>query len=495
MLIERATQSIPIAILLAVVLDVAAPGGLCFGAPEPTVTAPAAAVRKQSGPDLGVALLRSGADRRPLAAPGQVITLNVGINNLRGGGDAHSSVLTVKLPAGLTLQSASPSPVRTEDGLSLVWNLGTVEAGAFPRLFELNLAVAGSAAPGTQLTVSADVATSDREENLKNNGGSLTIFVQPAAADLNVRSDLDAVPLTIGGPVEFSGEVSNLGTIVASSSALTITLPTGISFKAGDPAPGATSDNTITWQLGDIEPGASRIVIVTIALAANLTPREFEPTPGPASLLHFKFDASTAATEANPADNHLEVTKPVESAGPDLKVWLNVEGADEPGELTVGRDVKYVIGYGNFGNRPASGATLSLSLAEGLSVLGGEPKPAGVEKSDRFGGGVISWNVGDLGVGDSKKVTVRVHVTSVPQHGSLTMATIAAPGTDIDPRNNVANVNLRAPRSASRMESTVGALGGGNVLWYGLLAALAVALISASAWAVWRAKRRDNVSQ
>src|ERR1700688_4048288 len=116
--IERTMQPRLIVILLVVILDLAAPNGLCFGAPQQTVTAPAAAERKRSGPDLGVALLRSGNDPRPLVSPGQVVTRRVGVNNLRGGGDAHSSVLTVKLPVGLALQAASPSPDRTEGGSS-----------------------------------------------------------------------------------------------------------------------------------------------------------------------------------------------------------------------------------------------------------------------------------------------------------------------------------------------------------------------------------------
>jgi hypothetical protein len=41
----------------------------------------------------------------------------------------------------------------------------------------------------------------------------------------------------------------------------------------------------------------------------------------------------------------------------------------------------------------------------------------------------------------------------------------------------------------------VGAAAGRNVLWYGLLAVLAAVLIGAGAWAVWRAKRRNNASQ
>src|SRR5437899_1930968 len=62
------------------------------------------------GPHLGVVLMRSGPNVRPLVSPSQGVTLGVGVSNLRGDEDAHSVVLTVKLPSGLTLQSASPAP-------------------------------------------------------------------------------------------------------------------------------------------------------------------------------------------------------------------------------------------------------------------------------------------------------------------------------------------------------------------------------------------------
>jgi hypothetical protein len=313
--------------------------------------------------------------------------------------------------------------------------------------------------------------------------------------------------------VKFGVSVSNQGNITASATLLSVVLPPKVSFTSGDPGPTATSGATANWQLGDIAPAASSTVTITVTLDPSLAPA-WLAEPDAAGALSFVFDAATTAAQMTPAHNHLEITKRVELAGPDLQVWINVQGADEPGELPVGKDVKYVVGYGNFGNRPATGATVSLSLSEGLTFLGAEPKPAGTEKSDRFGGGVLSWNVGDLGVGDSKTVTASVHVTSVPGDGSLSMATIASPrGMDIDPRNDVAYADLRAQGAASRGAPTKGGSGrepqaqggkagepqtrGGNASGGGRgghavrnfsLAALAIV---AAIWAVRRASRRD----
>jgi uncharacterized repeat protein (TIGR01451 family) len=345
----------------------------------------AAGQARAHGPDLGVTMIRSGDDPRPLIVPGQTVTLSIGVSNLRGDAEAHGSVLTVIIPPGLNLGRAEPPPGTTTTaggGTTLTWNLGTVPAGAFPQVFELDLSAAAELPPRTELKVAANVATSDHDADARNDIDTFTLEVGPAGADLQVGSDLDAVPLIAGPPVKFTAEVGNWGTTVASASALTLSLPAKVSFKSSDPAPTSTSANRVTWQLGDIAPAESRTVAVTIALDMSLG-----ITPG--TMLKFAFDASTG-TDVNPDNNHLEISRHVELAGPDLKVWLNVQGADEPGELTVGKDVTYVILYGNFGNQTASNVTLSLSLAEGLSSLGTEPKPTGTAKSDRFGGGVMS---------------------------------------------------------------------------------------------------------
>ena len=466
-----------------ITFSLAALAGTLVGSSHESVVFATGSTRTH-GPHPNVSMFRSGDDPRPLLAAGQTLTISIGVSNLRGDSDAHSTVLTMALPTGLKLQQARPAPDRTEPangGQSLIWNLGTVKAGAFPRVFELDVTAAANVPAGTELPVSATLATSDADANQENNKAVLSFQVEPPAADLAVQSDLNAVPLTIGRPIRFTAEISNWGNIVASASTLTLVLPAKVTFKSSDPAATEVSGDTARWEIGDILPAATRAVVVTIALDTSLAASASEPTPE--NVLKFKLDASTTTTQANPANNHLEINKHVERAGSDLKAWLSVQGADNPGELPVGKDVTYTITYGNFGNAPTQHASVSLSLSQGLSLLRAAPPPAGTSKNDRFAGGVLSWNVGDLAVGQSNVIKSQVHVSSVPEDGSLVMATISAPGPSANSGENVAYSLRHAPRAAGLHGAVV--LDGHLFRWLLLLVAVIVL------WAILRARRRS----
>lgn len=442
------------------------------------------------GPDLAVIVMRADPDSRPLVAPGQTITVGVAVGNINGDSDAHSVVLTVKLPAGLKLQRSNPAANKV-GAESLVWNLGTIAAHAPPETFELNMAVANNAP--SELTVSANVSSSDRDKYLENNSDSLSIIVRPAASDLIVQSTLDAVALTVGEPTKFDVDIENQGNVAALASELKAVLPQGVSLKSSEPVPSTTGGNTIIWKLGDIEPGATRVVALTVGVDPSLVPSPPGAATDPKDLLTFTFDASTTTTAANPADSRLEIERQVVMAGFDLKTWLGLEGT-EPSRLPVGKDVTYAITYGNFGNVPASKASVSLSLGEGLNFVSAEPAPARTDKSDRFGGGVLTWDAGDLRVGQSGLIKCHVHVTSVPDYGSLVMATVSAPGTDINPANNSAFFYGYPPATAGA--GALGkALGGGqtghaSVLWRLLL----LLALGAGGWFVWRKMRQPAQS-
>jgi uncharacterized repeat protein (TIGR01451 family) len=443
----------------------------------------AAGLKTSSGPDLGVSMIRVDTDDRPMIAAGQTLTLSIGVDNLRGGAAAHASVLKVTLPAGLDLVQATPPASSVNAGKELTWELGTVEAGAFPRIFELTLASAENLSAGAQLTVAATIATSDGGASPKNNSSIYTVLVQPRAAVLAVESNLTSVPVTVDSPVKFTAAVDNLGTVAAAASALTLTLPPMVSFKSSDPAPAATTANSITWQLGDIAANDSRTIAIMVALDMRLAAVASEP--GPESPLKFKLDASTSTTDLDPAASHLEIDRRVEMAGPNLKVWLSVQGADTPGELPIGKDVTYTIEYGNFGNAPAQHGSVSLSLWEGLSLLRAEPAPTGTSNSDRFGGGVLSWDVGDLHRGQSGIIKSQVHVASVPEDGSLVVTTISAPGANISSGESTAYSLRHASRAAERET----ARGGHTMLWLFLIAVLAMVL-----WVVVRRARSKPAS-
>jgi len=442
--------------------------------------ASAAGLHRSSGPSPNVAMLREDDDDRPMIAAGQKFTLSIGVDNLRGGAAAQAAVLKVTLPAGLDLVQATPPATPTSAGREITWELGTLKAGAFPRIIEITLASPDTLKAGAELTVNAVVTTGDSGSSPQTSTSAYTIQIQPAAAALSLESDLTSVPVTVDAPVKFTTTVINLGSVAAAATALTLTLPPMVSFKSSDPAPAATATNVITWQLGDIAAGESRAVAITVAL--NISLGAVASEPGPESLLQFKLEASTSTTGLDTGASHLVVNRHVELAGPNLKVWLSVQAADTPGELVAGKDVTYTIEYGNFGNAPAEHASVSMSLWEGLNFLRAKPVPTGTSKSDRFRGGVFSWDVGDLPVGRSSVIKSQVHVDSVPENGSLVMATITAPGADVNSSESTAYSLRHAAAGAGTIAGSKAWHGGHAIRWISVLLVLALVVV----WAVRR---------
>jgi hypothetical protein len=375
-----------------------------------------------AGSGLSVTILRSGNDPRLLAAPGQTVTLSIAVSNLHGQTDIRDTALTVSIPTGLVLKQARPVPNRSA-AQRLVWNLGTVKAGAFAQIFELDLQVAPRLSRGSQLSVLA-AASGDRSWS-GHDAVAATLMVQDPAADLTIESDLNSVPFTAVGPVDFGVKVGNLGTIAASATTLRIKLPAGVSFKSSVPAAAQVGGNVITWQLGDIAPVQSRDVIVKIQPDRQLE-AALSHTANPNNLARFELDAFSPAPSLRPTDSHLEIARRVEPAGANLKVWVNVLGAKIPGALQAGKDVIFEVGYGNFGNQTASKVSVSLGLDRGLAMIDSQPPVARSAASGQFQGGILWWEVGEVGIGETASIRTRVHVDSVAETGTIVRAAIAA---------------------------------------------------------------------
>ena len=437
------------------------------------------------GPNLGVNILRPGSDGRSLIVPGQTITIDVGVSNLRGDAPAHDTALTVRLPSGLSLKESRPAPDETEtakDGVRLTWNLGVMEAGAFPQMFDLDVQAAADLKSGTALAIDASVTTTDKVVDDGNTRGAFVLSVESPAAALIMQSNLDSVPLTVESPVDFTIEVTNLGTVLASACVLKMTVPAKAIFTSSDPSSSATSGNVVTWELGDIAPAQSQSVKVEIALDQILSAAAYGFAPKLSSV-NFKFDATTATAVFNPDDGHLEIARRPEPAGSNVAVALNVPGVEYPGVLPIGRDATFEIVYGNFGHAPASKATIALTLPKGLDLVGATPATAHSNNNDPSGATVSSWDLGDLRVGESGVIRSRVHVTAIGRDGSLVSAAIAAEGKDVPSRQKTAYSLQRAAAQsdvgvAPAWRRSPGTSGGRPARWI-LIATVALVVVAA----------------
>jgi len=403
-----------------------------------------------AGPDLAVFVFSAGTDPRPIVAPGQDVQFSVSVGNINGDGDAHHVRVSALLPKGLKFGSANLTPTRIENGNRLVWEIGDIPAKALPRIFEVTAEAESDLAPGSQLILSAEASSSEANANPADNHFSYTFYVQPAGPDLAiVDSTVDSVPLNPDGPATFEMGVMNAGNLPATDVWLEANLPNEVQFEKGDPPAEPSTSQKLTFKLGDLARGQSRQVAMTIALDPKQVPAVLRSDRG----LTFSFGASRSASGARVTDTQIEIAKRIKYAGQDVAVWLMTEGAKEPGEVSPRDDVRCVTMYANLGNQAAHKVVVALNLSEGVALAHSDPQPSGTGKNDDFPGGVAHWDIGDLGVGISGTIRSVIHVTSMPDDGTLVNATITADGVDIDASNNAASLLWHSPLAPGTLKS------------------------------------------
>jgi uncharacterized repeat protein (TIGR01451 family) len=141
------------------------------------------------------------------------------------------------------------------------------------------------------------------------------------------------------------------------------TLPDGASYVGSEPA--ATQDgNKLTWNLGNINKGETKVVKVTLK-AENVG--ELVNCASVSALLR----ACVTTTVGRP---QLTITK----TGPEMAL--------------VGQDVPYTVVVQNTGNTTAKDVVVTDTVPDGLSSAGGQQ--------------VLTFNVGDLAPGAAKTISV-----------------------------------------------------------------------------------------
>ncbi len=96
----------------------------------------------------------------------------------------------------------------------------------------------------------------------------------------------------IGDTLTYTLRISNGGQLSATTTRVTDTLPTGITFVSGTPAPSQHMEQVLIWDLGDLEPGSSRQITVTGSIT----------TSAPTTLVN-RLNARTPVTEGSLLNN------------------------------------------------------------------------------------------------------------------------------------------------------------------------------------------------
>jgi uncharacterized repeat protein (TIGR01451 family) len=268
------------------------------------------------------------------------------------------------------LSAASPNPVTTDSDGNASFTF-TTTAG---NLAGQSISATATDPEGNTSEFAADVVVS----------GGTTI-----APDLALSGNAPT-SVTLGQNVTDTLKVTNNGTAGATGVTLTDTLPAGVSFISA--TGGVTPVNgVLTFHIGNLAVGASNSVTIV-----------FRPTA--ASQLSDSASVSGNEPDPTPSDNTLTLPTTVSAAtGPDLAL-----SGSAPSAVMLGQTVTESLKVTNNGTAVATGVTLTDTLPRGVTFVSARGGATPVN-------GVLTFHMGNLGVGASSSVTIVFRLTATGQ--------------------------------------------------------------------------------
>jgi uncharacterized repeat protein (TIGR01451 family) len=306
-----------------------------------------------------------------------------------GSTPAKGATLVDTLPAGVTFVSANGGGIYDPGARTVTWLLGDItpeDAGSV----EVMVKVDSPAANGTKLTNT--VVFSDEAGNKASDTWVSTIVSSHSLA-LNKTGAPE--PVKPGDQLTYTLDWSVTGDEVARDAMLVDTLPAGVTFvSASDGGVYDAATRTVTWDLGDLAPGASgsyTIVVTVDGPAANGT--------------QLVNNAELSDADKKVTDSWTSTISSSHSLG------LDKTGSPEP--VSAGAQLTYTLNWSVSGDEPAVGVKLVDTL------------PAGVTFVSASNGGVydaatrtVTWNLGDLAPGANGAYTIVVTVDSPAANGT-----------------------------------------------------------------------------
>lgn len=206
--------------------------------------------------------------------------------------------------------------------------------------------------------------------------------------------------IVVGKPYTYTIKVINASGCGLDDVDITERMPDGYEMSTAVPEPTKVSGRVANWAFGYLAPKETKLITITgIAKAAG---------------------ATTACTKG--AYTPLLCLSP-EAISPSLKLAL--EG---PGQALLCDGISAKVTITNTGSGYASGASISLSLPEGLTTADGKSS--------------VSINVGDLAGGESKNYNLNLKATKA---GSYTLKANAAAGSELSAASNSISISVKQP--------------------------------------------------
>ncbi len=335
------------------------------------------------------------------------ITYSLQYTNI-GSGAALGAQLVDPIAAIATYVSSTGGGVFA--GGNVTWNLGDLAVGATGTVSVVVTAPGFPLTLNNLATLSADNVDLDAQDS-----AAVTVFGEPLFS-LAIADFPDPVP--DGTDLHYTLTLTNTGTIPATGTILTMLIPADTTFVSASGG-GTLAGGVVTWNLGTLAVGQPTSVVLTVNVDA--------PLPD-GTLIH----ASATADAGNLATPVVATAQTTVTSKPDLDVILTAT----PTNVQGGDTITYNLVWSNYGTALAAGTVLTFT-APGSTTITASSGTSTVT------GPVVTWNIGNLLIGQTGSYSVTVRVDSGVPDGlvltgvaSLTSSTncgtTATPCSDTD---------------------------------------------------------------
>ncbi|MBB5212680.1 isopeptide-forming domain-containing fimbrial protein [Microbulbifer hydrolyticus] len=369
------------------------------------------------------------------ANPGDTIEWTIEVTN-EGNQDGTGVVVTDTLPDTSLFNSftASDGGVIDLDAGTVTWDIGDLAVGETVTLTLsaiVNESVPTDIPTQTNSVVVDDDGTNGPDPTPDNNRDDEDFDI--AYVDLAIDKDDAGITAEPGDTVVYTLDYANNGTADATGVVITESLPDYATFDAGSSTAGwvDNGDGTFSFDVGDLAAGETGSVEFAVIIDDPI-PSGVEETSNTTSI----EDDGDKGPDQNLEDNDDDEVTPIDGR-PDY-VIDKIEDFDDP--AFPGETISWDIVVTNEGNQDGTGVVVTDTLPTGDYFSAGfTASDGGVVDLDA---GTVTWDIGDLAVGESVTLTLTTTVDEnvpprVPQQvNSVEVTDDGTNGPDPTPENN-----------------------------------------------------------